>query len=110
MGAGFEPPGPRLDPAALEGGANEELDRALEALGEDLTGIEVERRLPRGQAAATLLEEAGDAALLVVGSRGHGGFTGLMLGSVSQQCVAHAPCPVVVVHGPREAQRRSRGR
>lgn len=52
-----------------------------------------------GAPAAALLEAAKDADLLVVGSRGRGGFTGLLLGSVSQQCASHAACPVVVVRG-----------
>jgi hypothetical protein len=51
-----------------------------------------------GNAARALLDAASDADLLVVGSRGHGGFTGVLVGSVSQQCVHHATCPVVVVH------------
>jgi nucleotide-binding universal stress UspA family protein len=50
-------------------------------------------------AAPALIDSARGAALLVVGSRGRGGFGGLFLGSVSQQCVAHGPCPVVVVRG-----------
>ncbi|MFG2859207.1 universal stress protein [Streptomyces sioyaensis] len=52
-----------------------------------------------GTAAAVLLEAARGASLLVVGSRGHGGFSGALLGSVSQHCTQHAPCPVVVIRG-----------
>ena len=50
-----------------------------------------------GAAAPALIHEAEGARLLVVGSRGHGAFTGMLLGSVSAHCVHHAPCPVVVV-------------
>jgi nucleotide-binding universal stress UspA family protein len=50
-----------------------------------------------GPAAPVLLDAAVDADLVVVGSRGHGGFTGMLLGSVAQQVARHAPCPVVVV-------------
>ncbi len=63
--------------------------------------VEVELRVVNGRPAEALLEAAADAALLVVGSRGLGGFAGLLLGSVSSQCAHHAPCPVVVVHGTR---------
>jgi nucleotide-binding universal stress UspA family protein len=55
-----------------------------------------------GSASHVLLEEAADADLLVVGSRGLGGFRGLLLGSVGQQCAHHAPCPLVIVPHRRE--------
>ncbi|MFI9785348.1 universal stress protein [Kitasatospora sp. NPDC051984] len=59
--------------------------------------VEISRRVERGNAARVLLDAAKGAELLVIGSRGHGGFTGAMLGSVGQHCVHHATCPVVVV-------------
>jgi nucleotide-binding universal stress UspA family protein len=60
--------------------------------------VEIERRVVEGRPAAALVDESHGADLLVVGSRGHGGFAGLLLGSVSQQCAYHAACPVVIVH------------
>jgi nucleotide-binding universal stress UspA family protein len=63
----------------------------------DADDVKIERRVVEGPAASVLVDESRAADLLVVGSRGHGGFTGLLLGSVSQQCAQHAECPVVIV-------------
>jgi nucleotide-binding universal stress UspA family protein len=52
-----------------------------------------------GSAAKALVKASAGAQMLIVGSRGHGGFTGLRLGSVSAACTAHACCPVLVIHG-----------
>ena len=52
-----------------------------------------------GGAARALIEMSGGSQMLVVGSRGHGGFAGLLLGSVSAACAEHASCPVLVIHG-----------
>jgi universal stress protein family protein len=70
------------------------------ALGEALPtwgAVGLLRHVTEGHAAGVLLAQAEGADMLVVGSRGHGGFAGMLLGSVSQHVVAHGPCPVVVV-------------
>ncbi len=63
--------------------------------GDDLpTGLREQRR--QGYAAGVLLDASVGAEMLVVGSRGHGSFAGLLLDSVSAYCTAHAPCPIPV--------------
>jgi nucleotide-binding universal stress UspA family protein len=64
--------------------------------------VEVEEVVRCGAAAQTLLAEAEHADLLVVGTRGLGGFTGLLLGSVSHQIASHAPCPVAIIPAAEE--------
>jgi nucleotide-binding universal stress UspA family protein len=61
------------------------------------SSVRIEPKVVHGPAAQVLIDASDSASTLVVGSRGHGGFIGLLLGSVSQQCVSHAHCPVVVV-------------
>jgi nucleotide-binding universal stress UspA family protein len=78
--------------------AEQILDQATSELG-DVHDIEIERVIDEGSAAQVLISAVGPDDLLVVGSRGHGGFANLLLGSVSQQCAHHAPCPVVIVRG-----------
>jgi nucleotide-binding universal stress UspA family protein len=73
------------------------LDATLREAIPETGGVEVERRVVEGAPTAVLVEQSRDADLLVVGSRGHGGFAQLLLGSVSQQCAQHAECPVVIV-------------
>jgi nucleotide-binding universal stress UspA family protein len=82
--------------------ADETIERAISEVVGETTDVEIERQVVEGGAAAVLIGAAAAGDLLVVGSRGHGGFTGLLLGSVSQQCVHHAPCPVVVVRSSKE--------
>jgi nucleotide-binding universal stress UspA family protein len=61
--------------------------------------VRVHPQVTGGVAAQVLLDASAGADLLVVGSRGHGGFAEALLGSVSQHCVHHARCPVVIIRG-----------
>ena len=62
--------------------------------------VKIRTTAAEGSPARVLLDASQGAELLVVGSRGHGGFTEALLGSVSQHCVHHATCPVVVIRHP----------
>jgi nucleotide-binding universal stress UspA family protein len=86
----------------LQKGAEELLEQVIGDISDAVKNIDIERRVIQDSAAAALLGEVAPGDLLVVGSRGHGGFASLLLGSVSQQCVSHASCPVVVVHMPNK--------
>ena len=82
----------------LEDAGRELLDDAVEGVELNEPGsLHVDKVLVCDSPARALLEAAQDADLLVVGSRGHGGFAGLLLGSVSQQVAHHATCPVVII-------------
>jgi nucleotide-binding universal stress UspA family protein len=70
---------------------------AVAGVGQLQPSVSCDPRVVEGHAGSVLLDEARGAALLVVGSRGRGEFAGMLLGSVSQQVVHHAPCPVTVV-------------
>jgi nucleotide-binding universal stress UspA family protein len=90
-------PGEPFDPTYNEDNAREALNAAIQrSVGDEAAGG-IERKVICDLPASALLSEAADAELLVVGSRGLGGFKGLLLGSVSEQCLHHAPCPVAVV-------------
>src|SRR5699024_9478783 len=63
--------------------------------------LPINTQVMRGPAAGVLIHESKRARMLILGSRGHGGFVGLLLGSVSTACAAHAQCPVLIIHAPK---------
>jgi nucleotide-binding universal stress UspA family protein len=92
-----------IDDLDFESIAKQTLDEAIGSLGEQVAGVPIRPLVIMGLPAQVLLDTAEGADLLVVGSRGHGGFADALLGSVSQHCVHHAPCPVVVMRGEEQA-------
>ncbi|MYR22093.1 universal stress protein, partial [Streptomyces sp. SID6137] len=98
---GWMPPS-SSDEAALEGRAQSEVTSAVEEAVAAHPTVQVSTVARYGTPASVLLEASRGAALLVVGSRGLGGFKGLLLGSVAQHCVQHAHCPVLVLRGQEE--------
>jgi nucleotide-binding universal stress UspA family protein len=97
------------EPRAVEAQQRKLLHRAVESLApHEHVPCDVRSILVEDQPTTALVQAGATAALLVVGSRGRGGFSGLLLGSVSRQCTHHARCPVAVIppewtggdHGP----------
>lgn len=90
---------------ALLRAARDTVDDAAAAAVAAAPGVDVDVRVRSGAPATVLLEEGSGATALVVGNRGNGGFTGLLVGSVGVSVAAHARCPVVVVRGDGRAVR-----
>ncbi len=88
-----------LDPAVFEEGARQVAQDVVDDVltDEEAAAGRVTVRVVSGHASGVLVDQGRDADMLVMGSRGHGGFVGMVLGSVTNGVVNHAPCPVVVV-------------
>jgi nucleotide-binding universal stress UspA family protein len=97
MSTGYEIVAP--DPSDLAAASNTMLDAAVDSIREEggLDGVHVATEVVEGHAGERLIEMSNDADMIVVGARGHGGFLGMVLGSVTGHVVNHAACPVVVV-------------
>lgn len=98
---GSSPPGvtPKVITDEVRAEMQETLDKALTEVYGTATPPHVQAQVAYGHPAVVLVEKSQQADLLVVGNRGHGQFTGMLVGSVSIHCVTNAACPVVVVRG-----------
>ena len=97
-GYGWPLPFPEgFDPAA---DAERALETALAPVRDAHPVLELRSHVVEGHPAEVLVDASRGATLLVVGNRGHGAFAGMVLGSVSEHCAAHAHCPVVVTRHP----------
>lgn len=103
---GFEGAVPAMgaDIKELRAAAAAALDATLRETLPNAGDVEIEQCVVEGTPGAVLVDQSHEADLLVVGSRGHGGFASLLLGSVSQQCAHHAACPVVIVRSKPHAE------
>ena len=99
---------PKLDPTVVPKGPpyveddedrRERFDPIMERLRERFPAVKVDLTIVEGEAAKALIDASATARLVVVCRRGHGGFTGLRLGSVGRHLLHHAQCPVMVL-GP----------
>jgi nucleotide-binding universal stress UspA family protein len=86
-----------------EEGARHIVEEAADRAAEQHPGVTVKHELCKEPAAEALIEASREADLLVVGSRGFGGFRGLLFGSVGQHCLTHAPCSVVIIRSSEES-------
>jgi len=82
--------------------AQKSLDHSIEAVLGSSPDVIVRPVVIEGHPAPTLVQLSKSASLLVVGSRGHGAFAGMLLGSVSEHLATHAHCPVAIIHGKRD--------
>lgn len=89
---GFVPPADDFEAVVRE-----RLQRDVEPVAAEYPDVKLTLETPHGPAGRELLKASENARLLVVGTRGSGGFRGLLMGSVSNQVVEHAPCDVLVV-------------
>lgn len=89
---------PVIVPETIAKAAGDLLRETVSAVQGAAPEVSVTTTLVEGHPAEALVSASGEADLLVVGSRGHGGFAGLLLGSVSNHVAHHARCPVVVIH------------
>lgn len=88
-----------VSPVSFDEVAAKTLTESIAESVDPASSVHISQQVAEGSPAQVLLEAAKGADLLVVGSRGHGGFSGLLLGSVSQHCASHSSCPIVIIRG-----------
>ncbi|MDG6105898.1 universal stress protein [Dactylosporangium aurantiacum] len=97
------PPATVVPRDAAEAAERAALESSLDGWRDRYPGVKLAAVVTAGRAAKVLIGMSHTAQLVVVGSRGHGGFTGLLLGSVGQQLMHYAECPVLIAHAPKSA-------